>query len=213
MRRKKEDNPLEINAETERDFLLVVDDSVEVVPNNGQMVYEPLGIRSADGVIGAQLESLVHGYEQGAYMDTFLEIRRTLLQTRTTSLGCVKISIASHIRWWLAKGRLPSEGDKRRMKAAFIGASKANTVTESYFSFCCEVVKEIHGELPDEELVEKVRLYTGEDAPMAAGDEGYSGLNGTGWYPALSMKSLTRLPNTGGKLYPPLGLMCPKTGD
>ena len=207
---KKQEDTLETNPETEKDFVIVLE-GVEVLPNTEKIVYAPLGIRSPGGVVGAKLETLVSGYERGAYMDTFLEIRKYILQHKTACLGMIKLSIASHIRWWLGNERIPSEGDKERMKSAFIEASKANTVTESYFTFASEIVKEIHGELPDEELIEKTKLYTGEDSPVVVSDDGYSGLYGNGWYPALSLKNLVRLPNTGKMFFPSLDLYCPQT--
>ncbi len=209
--RKKPEKPRTEEEEAE-DFVIDLR-GVEVLPNTGEMVYEPLGIRSPGGVMGAKLENLVTAYESGSYMDTFLEIRKYVLQNQSACLGFVKLSIASHIRWWLDRGTLPSKGDKERMKAAFTAASKANTVTEAYFTFAADVVKEIHGDLPEDRVVEKIKLYTGEDSPVVADDEGYSGIHGDGWYPALSMKSLTRLPNTGKKLFEPLGIMCPQTDD
>ncbi len=198
--------------EEEKDFVIDLT-GVEILPNTEKMVYAPLGIRSPGDIMGAKLETLVAGYERGAYMDTFLEIRKFILVNRTACLGFIKLSIASHIRWWIDNGRLPPEGDKKRMRAAFVEASKANTLSESYFTFATDVVKEIHGELDEDKLLEKVFLYTGEESHKVVSESGYSGTYGDGWYPALSLKDLTRLPNSGKVFYAPLELASPRTDD
>lgn len=194
------------------EFRLVLNRGVELLPNTETVLYPPLGIRSPGGVCGAKLVSMIEGYERGDFEETFLEIRKYIRQNRTACLGLVKLSIAAHIRWWLEEGRIPSVGDQQRMKEAFLCTARVNTVVESYFSFAAEVVKEIEGELSDEELAEKVKLYTGEDSPVIMSDD-YSGIDENGWYAMLSHKYLTRLPNTDEILFRPLGLFCPVTND
>ena len=212
--KKKEKTAAPVRDETkDMEFRLILNKGVKLLPNTEVVVYPPLGIRSPGGICGAKLTSMLEGYERGDYEETFLEIRKYVRQNRTACLGLVKLSIAAHIRWWLEEGRIPSEGDQQRMKDAFICAAKVNTVVESYFSFCAEVAKEIDGEMDEETLIEKVRLYTGEDSPVIASDDDYSSLEGDGWYPMLSHKYLTRLPNTDRAYFKPLGLFCPATDD
>lgn len=195
------------------DFRIVLDSETEVVSNTGEILYEPLGIRSPGGVLGAKLKNFIKAYEEGYYEDTFLDIRRLTHNSDNISLGFIKLSIACHIRWWIGRGRIPSDGDKKRMKDAFNEAAKANTIVESYFSFIKEVMKEAFPEADDEELAENIRLYTGESNPLLKDSAEYSGLEEDGWYPMLSYKYLTRLPNTGEVLYKPLDLFCPDMPD
>ena len=196
----------------EMDFRIDLSKGVRILPNTETVIYPPLGIRTPGGVCGAKLVSMLEGYERGDFEETFLEIRKYIRQNRIASLGLIKLSIAAHIRWWLEEDRIPSDGDKVRMKEAFLCAARVNTVVESYFTFCAEIVKEMDRDLTDEEIAEKVKLYTGEDSPVILSDD-YSGIDENGWYPMLSHKYLTRLPNTGKVLYRPLGLFCPVTDD
>ena len=195
------------------DFRLVLNRGVRLLPNTEEIVYPPLGIRSPGGVEGAKLVSMIEGYERGDFEETFMEIRKYIRQHRVASLGLVKLSIAAHIRWWLDEDKIPSDGDKLRMKEAFACTAKVNTVVESYFSFAAEVVREIDGDISDEELAEKIKLYTGEDNPIIESEDDYTNIDGDGWYPMLSHKYLTRLPNTDKVLFRPLGLFCPDTRD
>lgn len=210
--RKKHKGPVAEESQSD-DFHIVLDDDSEVVSNTDEILYAPLGIRSPGGVLGAKLANFVRAYKDGYYEDTFLEIRRLVRSSDTVSLGFIKLSIACHIRWWISRGKTPNEMDRKRMKDAYIEAAKANTIVESYFSFVKEVMREAFPDADNDELGELILQYTGEVNPILVDSTDYSGLEEDGWYPMLSHKYLTRLPNTGESLFAPLDLICPDSGD